>query len=82
MALEVSKNKINVNSISPGMINGPMLKKYSKSIPKEIFNPIIEKHPLGLGNFKDVINVVNFLFSEKSKWITGTDIVADGGYSI
>ena len=82
LALEVSKNKINVNSISPGMINGPMLKKYSKSIPKEIFNPIIEKHPLGLGNFKDVINVVNFLFSEKSKWITGTDIVADGGYSI
>lgn len=82
LALEVSKNKINVNSISPGMINGPMLKKYSKSIPKEIFDPIIKKHPLGIGNVNHVIEVINFLFSKKSEWITGTDIIVDGGYSI
>ena len=32
LALEVSKYKININTISPGMLKGPMLSKYSKNI--------------------------------------------------
>ena len=82
LALEVSKYKIHVNCISPGMIKSPMLKKYSKYIKKDFFEKVQNQHPLGLGDFKDVINVIEFLFSNKSKWITGTNLIVDGGYSI
>ena len=64
------------------MIKSPMLKKYSKYIKKDFFEKVQNQHPLGLGDFKDVINVIEFLFSNKSKWITGTNLIVDGGYSI
>tara|TARA_X000000950_G_C13841062_1_gene630258 strand:+ start:250 stop:963 length:714 start_codon:yes stop_codon:yes gene_type:complete len=82
LALEVSKYKINVNSISPGMIRSPMLSKYSKHITKEFFEKVTNEHPLGLGQFKDVTNAIEFLFSSKSNWITGTNLTIDGGYSL
>ncbi len=82
LALEVSKYRINVNSISPGMINSPMLKKYSKNITKDFLSKVINQHPLGLGKFNDVTNAIDFLFNPNSKWITGTNLIVDGGYSI
>tara|TARA_B100001540_G_C15792423_1_gene636104 strand:- start:470 stop:1183 length:714 start_codon:yes stop_codon:yes gene_type:complete len=82
LALEVSKYKINVNAISPGMINSPMLKKYSNSVTKDFLLKTINQHPLGLGKFEDITNAVNFLFDPSSKWITGTNLIVDGGYSI
>ncbi len=82
LALEVSKFKINVNCISPGMIKGPMFSKYTKNITKDFYEKINEAHPLGLGNFKDVVNAIDFLFNKKSKWITGINLIVDGGYNI
>ena len=82
LALEVSKFKINVNTISPGMLKGPMLTKYSKSISKEIYKKITSQHPLGIGKFTDVVNGVDFLFSSNSRWITGINLTIDGGYSL
>lgn len=38
--------------------------------------------PLGIGNAQDVVGVLEFLFSENSRWITGQSIVVDGGQSI
>ena len=39
------------------------------------------KHPLGLGKTTDVSNACIFLLSEASRWITGQNIVVDGGYT-
>ena len=39
------------------------------------------KHPLGFGSCEDIANLVVFLISDASKWITGTSIVIDGGFS-
>jgi len=36
--------------------------------------------PLGKGTTMDAADLILFLLSEKSRWITGTDIVIDGGY--
>ena len=82
LALEVSKYKINVNTISPGMLKGPMLSKYSKNISKDIYEKITNQHPLGIGKFSDIVNGIDFLFSSKSRWITGIDLTIDGGYSL
>lgn len=82
LALEVAKYKINVNSISPGMIDSPMLRKYSKTVTKNFLLSAISNHPLGIGKFNDVTNAIDFLFNPSSNWITGTNLVVDGGYSI
>jgi NAD(P)-dependent dehydrogenase (short-subunit alcohol dehydrogenase family) len=39
-------------------------------------------HPLGAGRPQDVANVASFLLDPLNAWITGTDIVIDGGYSL
>jgi len=38
-------------------------------------------YPLGLGKPEDIANVCAFMFSDASRWITGTNLIVDGGYS-
>jgi NAD(P)-dependent dehydrogenase (short-subunit alcohol dehydrogenase family) len=81
MALELASKNINVNCISPGTILTPMMIKYLDSLPEEEKLKRIEGFPLGLGNPKDVANSAIFLLSDASKWITGQNIIVDGGYT-
>ena len=41
---------------------------------------INQNHILGIGKPEDVSGVVLFMLSDRGKWMTGTDIVVDGGY--
>ncbi|PJC59643.1 MAG: hypothetical protein CO025_05605, partial [Ignavibacteria bacterium CG_4_9_14_0_2_um_filter_37_13] len=43
---------------------------------------VIKKHPLGIGTVEDISNLTMFLLSDKSKWVSGSNYVIDGGYSI
>ena len=43
---------------------------------------MFSNYPLGEGYPEDISNMVNFLISEKSKWITGQQFTVDGGRSI
>ena len=81
MALELAPKKINVNCISPGTILTPMMIKYLDSIPEEERIKRKDGFPLGLGNPIDISNAAIFLLSEASKWITGQNIIVDGGYT-
>ena len=81
MALELSPKKIRVNSISPAVVKTPMSDKLFKTIDENSKQKILEMHPLGLGEVNDVANTCVFLLSEASKWITGTNLIVDGGYS-
>lgn len=80
MAIELAPRKIRVNCISPGVVESPMSKSavYSKDL--ESLNRIIQLHPLGLGKTEDVANACLFLLSEAARWISGTNLVVDGGY--
>lgn len=80
MAIELSKRKIRVNCISPGVVVTPMSQNavYSKDV--ESLNRIKDLHPLGLGKPEDVANACVFLLSDASGWITGTNLIVDGGY--
>ena len=69
---------VKVNSILPGGINTEITNTTSEEQKK-----IIEKgYPLGFGETTDVANMVEFLFSPKADWITGQQILVDGGASI
>ncbi len=81
LALELANKKIRVNCISPGMVTTEMSSKILDSVSEESANEIKRMHPLGIGDVKDIVNGIEFLLSEKSKWITGIDLLIDGGYS-
>lgn len=81
LAMELSRGNIRVNSISPAMVNTPILERMFEDIGEEASSEIIKKHPLGIGEPKDVANACIFLLSDASKWVTGTNLVIDGGYS-
>jgi len=54
-----------------------MFRKLSEESKKNIVNI----HPLGLGKVEDIANVSTFLLSDASRWITGINLIVDGGYS-
>lgn len=81
MALELSSKKIRCNTVLPGMIMTEMAEEMFRTLPHSSVENIIGSHPLGLGKPEDVANLVTFLLSSKSSWITGSDFVIDGGYS-
>jgi NAD(P)-dependent dehydrogenase (short-subunit alcohol dehydrogenase family) len=78
LALEVAKKRIRVNCISPGLVLTPLTENAHS--PAEIQN-YDESNPLGIGKTTDIAELLMFLLSNKSGWITGTNIVIDGGYS-
>ena len=81
-ALEFSKKKIRFNSVAPGYVISPMLRQLEKKIGKYQMIDIEKKHPLRFGKKKNISEIVLFLLSDSSSWITGQTIVVDGGYSI
>jgi NAD(P)-dependent dehydrogenase (short-subunit alcohol dehydrogenase family) len=67
--------RIRVNSISPGGI--------FRNQPKKFIKRYLDKTPLlRMGHENDVANSVIFLSSELSSYITGQNLVVDGGYSV
>jgi NAD(P)-dependent dehydrogenase (short-subunit alcohol dehydrogenase family) len=80
LAIELAHKNIRVNSISPGQVETEMAVRFFKVISKESKEEIIKMHPLGLGKPEDVANACIFLLSDASRWITGTNLIVDGGY--
>ncbi|MCP4369642.1 MAG: SDR family oxidoreductase [Deltaproteobacteria bacterium] len=81
MALELARKSIRVNCISPAIVETEMIAKLFENIPVEAKQSIVEMHPLGFGKPEDIANACVFLLSEASRWITGTNLIIDGGYS-
>jgi NAD(P)-dependent dehydrogenase (short-subunit alcohol dehydrogenase family) len=80
LAIELAPRNIRVNCISPGVVESPMSKGAIYSRNEESLNKIRGMHPLGLGRPEDVANASVFLLSDASRWITGTNLIVDGGY--
>ena len=81
MAIEFSSREIRVNTILAGAIETSMHKKIESKLSLEYINKYRNKHLLGFGKPNDIANMVCFLLSPASKWITGSSITVDGGYS-
>jgi len=87
LALEVVKDNITVNAICPGMIRTPMVENaargFSPDDPEPIIDVIAGTIPMGrLGNILEVGELAAFLASEESTYITGTQVVIDGGSTL
>jgi len=81
MALELYSKNIRVNCVSPAIVETDMTKKLFENISEDSKNEISKMHPMGFGKPEDVANACIYLLSDASKWVTGTNLIVDGGYS-
>ena len=82
MALEMASRGIRVNTISPGTILTPMMQKALDAMSEEDKKKRIDGFPLGLGETTDISNACIYLLSDASRWVTGQNLIIDGGYTI
>lgn len=84
-AVSYAKDGIRVNTVHPGSVETPMAMEAAKKNPlgaEAHSKAIIDKHPLGRrGTPKEIANAVLFLASSESSFVTGTELVVDGGYT-
>lgn len=81
VALELAPREIRVNCINPGMIETNLYK--SSAIDETDLNIDKQKYPLKrYGKPEEVAYSVIYLLSDASKWVTGTSLLIDGGYTL
>ena len=81
LALELAGEDIRVNSIAAGIVETPLTDGIRAKVGSEAWESIRQTHPLGLGVSVDVANAALYLLSQASRWVTGSTLVVDGGYT-
>ncbi|MCP4109597.1 MAG: SDR family oxidoreductase [Desulfobacteraceae bacterium] len=82
LAIEVAKQNTRVNSVMPAHVVTEMTESFDDIYSEEYKHELKTMYPLGLGKPEDVANLVVFLLSDVSKWITGQNIIIDGGRTL
>lgn len=83
MALELAPKQVRVNCISPGYIEDtPMMQNLDDQLSTDDIRSLKALFPSGLGLTTDISGMCLYLLSDEAKWLTGQNIVIDGGYSI
>jgi NAD(P)-dependent dehydrogenase (short-subunit alcohol dehydrogenase family) len=80
LAMELARRKIRVNTLSPGMVKTDMIAGAFSVLSKTQALDLEEAYPLGTGTPQDVARAAAFLLAPQNQWITGLDMVVDGGY--
>jgi NAD(P)-dependent dehydrogenase (short-subunit alcohol dehydrogenase family) len=79
LAVELAP-KVRVNSVLPGAVQTEMTGNIFEN--QEVIDRMTLTYPLGIGRSQDIFDLVEFLLSEKSRWITGQQFTIDGGRTI
>ncbi|RGS35985.1 SDR family NAD(P)-dependent oxidoreductase [Bacteroides cellulosilyticus] len=82
LAVELAPKNIRVNCISPGVIVTNINKNARHIVDPERRKELENKHLLGLGETTDISNACIYLLSNGARWVTGQNIIVDGGYSV
>ena len=82
MALDLAAKNIRINAVAPGIIATPIYDGLKEIVNSKDFDSELKKRQvMGVGKPEDVAYATAFLLSDASKFITGTSMVVDGGYS-
>jgi NAD(P)-dependent dehydrogenase (short-subunit alcohol dehydrogenase family) len=80
MAIELAPRKIRVNTLAPTFIETPMTRPFFEN--KAFLDDTLRRIKLGrLGQLEDLTGAIVFLASDASALVTGTSLVADGGWT-
>ncbi len=83
-ALELAATGVRVNSVHPGFIETPMVAEalHASENGNEMRDMLISRHALGrLGAPREIADAIVFLASDESSFMTGAELVIDGGYT-
>lgn len=81
LALELAPRKVRVNGVAPSFVRTPMMAEIERFWSEAQRAEVERSHPLGIGQPDDIAQVCAFLLSPAANWVTGTILVADGGFS-
>ena len=81
-ASELAHRKIRINGIVPGVVKTKMSNGFISKLNESQVNELNKSYPLGLGEPNNIADLIFFLLSKKSSWITGQRFTIDGGFSI
>lgn len=79
LAVELAP-RVRLNSVLPGGVRTSMTEHMYQD--EELVKRMAATYPLGLGEVNDIYEAVNFLLSDKARWITGQQCTVDGGRTI
>lgn len=82
LAVETARQNIRINAISPGFIITEIVQHAPDVYNDAFFAKIKEEYPLGEGYPEDVGALCVFLLSDNARWITGQNIIIDGGRTL
>ena len=81
MALDLASKGIRVNSVTPGMIDTSFFSE--GAITEELLKEDIKRYPLNrYGKPEEVAHSIIYLLSDATKWVTGSNLLIDGGYTL
>lgn len=82
LASELASQGIRSNCVSPGIVKTAMTDKAGDIISEEELKKASLDYPLGYGEVNDIAGLVMYLLSDISKWMTGSDLIIDGGFTL
>jgi NAD(P)-dependent dehydrogenase (short-subunit alcohol dehydrogenase family) len=81
LAWELAERRIRVNSIIAGAVETAMHQDFVGTVSEDLIRNYRDLHLLGFGKPEDVGAAALFLLSDASRWITGSNMAVDGGYT-
>ena len=82
LAAEYGKKNIRMNCVSPGVIETPINANQNYMKDPVLRAQFEAKHLLGLGQCSDISNACIYLLSDASRWVTGHNLIVDGGFTV
>lgn len=81
-AIELVNSRIRVNCVAPAYVRTEMFERAAQALPDAQWAEQLERtHPLGIGEPLDVAHAIAFLLADTGRWITGSVLTVDGGYT-
>jgi NAD(P)-dependent dehydrogenase (short-subunit alcohol dehydrogenase family) len=79
-APELAEKGIRINCIAPGIVRTPAVDGFFKQLTDEQKDALLTEYPLGIGEPEDVAHLIEYLISDRARWITGQVLKPDGGH--
>ena len=80
IACEIANKKHRLNTVSPAWVETPLTSEFNIRMSEGLAKEVSNRYILGrIGKPDDISGMILFLLSDRASWMTGTDIIIDGG---